>query len=129
MKFPNGIIFLRITMGVAMMLHGIMKLIGGPSFWEKLGGMPPLVPEIPTVEMVLGFLAMAIELVGGLFVAIGYKVRLSAFAIVGVMVVAFIYHAQSINSFGSFVRNSWPLEIGLVFLSIAFIHSSRTEKT
>ena len=34
----SGLLILRIGLGIAFMVHGWPKLMGGPRFWEGLGG-------------------------------------------------------------------------------------------
>lgn len=121
MKSLNAYAFLRISMGIAIALHGLMKALAGPSFWKKLGSMPPMIPDVEFLHYLLGTLAMLIELVGGILIAIGIKVRISSIAVVAVLLAAFAYHAESIKGFESLMRNSWPLELALVFCAIALM--------
>ena len=98
---------MRIVVGLAFAQHGAQKLFG------VLGGGG-------SVEMLsLMGLAGAIELVGGLLVAVGLLTRLAAFVCSGQMAAAyFMAHAE---------RSFWPIENGgelavlfcFVFLYIA----------
>lgn len=108
-----------------MTLHGLMKLMGGPSFWENLGGLPPIVPDIGWLQLILGLIAALIECVGGILVIAGYGVRWASIAIALVMLVAFTYHIPNVNSFDTLMYNTWPLEIGLVFAALAVINPRR----
>ncbi len=118
----SGTVFLRVAMGVTMFLHGVMKLIGGPQFWETLGGLPPFVPDHPILQIGLGVLATLIELLGGLALIVGFRVRESSLAIVAVMLIAFSYHFSNVKDFSSLMRNTWPLELALVYFAIALMH-------
>lgn len=125
LPLPSGPRFLCVTLGVIMSLHGLMKLLGGVTFLEKLGSLPPGVPNHETLHLVLGTIAMAIELVGGLMVALGYRVRMASLGIVTVLLIAFSSHFGKIDDFDSFMRNTWPLEIAFVFTAIALMNPGR----
>ena len=125
MKLRLGLLLLRIAAGTPMMLHGLMKLTSGPTFWENLGGLPPMIPDIGWLKLTLGLIAALIEFAGGILVIAGYGVRCASIAIVLVMLIAFTYHIPNINSFNALMYNTWPLEIGLVFAAIAVINPGR----
>jgi putative oxidoreductase len=124
MKKLDGLTFLRVSMGVLMMLHGLMKILGGGTFLQNLGGLPPFVPDVAWLKMGLGTIAMLIELVGGLAIMIGFKVRWASILVVLVMLCAFTYHIQNIHSFSTLMYNTWPLEIAFVFASLAILNPS-----
>ncbi len=102
---------MRIVVGLAFAQHGAQKLFGVLGGADGSGG---------SVEMLsLMGLAGAIELVGGLLVAVGLLTRLAAFICSGQMAAAyFMAHAG---------RSFWPIENGgelavlfcFVFLYIA----------
>ncbi len=102
---------MRIVVGLAFAQHGAQKLLGLLGGTDGLGG---------SVEMLsLMGLAGAIELAGGLLVAVGLLTRLAAFICSGQMAAAyFMAHAG---------RSFWPIENGgelavlfcFVFLYIA----------
>lgn len=125
MNERSAIRFLRIAMGVVMLLHGVMKAMGGPSFWQNLGGLPPMVPDIGWLELGLGVAATLIELVGGLMLILGWRVRLAAVAIVSVMLVAFTYHLPNVDGFRTLMTNTWPLELAFVYATIAWLHPGK----
>jgi len=118
-------VFLRVALGITICGHGIMKVIGGPVFWQTLGGLPPFVPDVAQLQLALGIVAMLIELVGGVFLVVNYRVREAALAIVAVMLVAFSYHLPSVKDFSSLMRNTWPLELALVYVAIAMMHPAK----
>jgi len=121
MDRDKGILFFRILMGTMMVLHGIMKIVGGIDFIRRLGGMPPGVPENDALQMVLGLTAVAFEILGGIGVATGIRFKIACILIVLVMIPAFLYHLENVSDFESFVRNSWPLELAFVFFAFVFI--------
>lgn len=122
MNEKSAIRFLRIAMGTVMLLHGVMKVMGGPAFWRNLGGLPPMVPDIGWLELGLGVVATLIELVGGLMLILGWQVRMAAVALVAVMLVAFTYHLPNVDGFRTLMTNTWPLELALVIGAIAWMH-------
>ncbi len=124
MTSKSAYLFLRISMGIFMACHGLMKLLSGPSFLQQLGSMPPFVPDIPALHTALGVIATAIELVGGILVALGIQQRLACLLIVTVMLSAFSYHLQQVTGFTSLMQNTWPLEIACVFGALAFLKKS-----
>ena len=68
---------MRIVVGFLFLCHGSQKIFGFP------GGMPEGVPEI------IRWAAGTIELVGGLFVMIGFQTRWAAFLSSGTMAAAY----------------------------------------
>ena len=121
MDRDKGILFFRISMGTMMVLHGIMKIVGGIEFIRRLGGMPPGVPENDTLQVFLGLTAVAFEILGGIGVATGIRFKTACVLIVLVMIPAFLYHLGNVSDFESFVRNAWPLELAFVFSAFVFI--------
>ena len=108
-----------------MMLHGLMKLTSGPGFWENLGGLPPMIPDIGWLKLTLGLISALIEFSCGILVAAGIGVRYAAILVAVIMVIAFTYHVPNIDSFNNMMYNTWPLEIAIVFVAIAIINPSR----
>lgn len=125
MNRNHGILFFRLTMGALMCAHGVMKIVRGPEFIEKLGGMPPFIPDVQVLHVVLGWLAVACEVLGGLGVITGIKFRWACGLIVAVMIPAWAYHLGQVSDFPSFMTNTWPLEIALVFTAFAIIGKGR----
>ena len=121
MDRDKGILFFRISMGTMMVLHGIMKIVGGIEFIRRLGGMPPGVPENDTLQVFLGLTAIAFEILGGIGVATGIRFKTACVLIVLVMIPAFLYHLGNVSDFESFMRNAWPLELAFVFSAFLFI--------
>lgn len=117
----TGIVFLRVSMGLMITLHGLMKVVGGMTFMRTLGSLPPFVPDVPMLQTALGMVATAIELVGGIMVMLGRGTRVASLLIALVLLVGFTYHMAAISDFTSFVRNTWPLEIMLAFIAISMI--------
>jgi putative oxidoreductase len=121
MKRDAGILVFRVSMGTMMILHGIMKIAGGSEFIQRLGGLPPLVPDNDALRLILGLIAVSFEIVGGLGVVTGYRFRTACTMIILVMIPAFLYHLGGVSDFESFVRNTWPLELAFVFTAFILI--------
>jgi putative oxidoreductase len=116
-----GILILRIAMGTMMILHGLMKIAGGIEFIQKLGGLPPFVPNNSTLHLILGFLVVIIEIAGGIGILTGYQFRIACVLLILVLLSGFTYHLGSVKDFSSLMRNTWPLEIAFVFIALYFI--------
>ena len=116
-----GIFIFRITMGTMMILHGLMKIAGGIGFIRKLGSLPPFIPNNATLHLILGIFAVVFEIVGGLGIITGYKFKIACIMLILVLLPGFAYHLGNVTDFSSFMRNSWPLELGFVFFAFYFI--------
>lgn len=79
----------RVFIGAAMASHGYPKLMGMSGFSANMAKMGIPFPEVTAA------LVMLVELLGGILIVIGWKTRLSAFAVTMVMFgAAFIVHAS-----------------------------------
>lgn len=121
-----GLLILRVGIGVMFIFHGIPKLLGGPEAWEGLAQFGlPFLPE-GGVSIAFGFAAMASELLGGLFLALGRYHRIACLALAGTMAVAFTTKIGSITGIGDFAKNAgWPLELLIVFVALFFAGPGR----
>ena len=78
---PLGLLVLRLALGTVMIAHGYQKMIGGMSHSTGMLshiGIPPW----------MGYLMVAAEFGGGIFMVIGFLTRFAAIAIFIDMVVA-----------------------------------------
>jgi len=117
-----GLLILRIGIGVMFVLHGIPKLLGGPAGWEGLGqkGLPFLPDGFFAISM--GFAAMAIEILGGLFLALGKFHRIACAGMASVMLVAASTKIGEVTGLNNFAfKMGWPLELLIVFVALFFI--------
>ncbi len=112
-----GLLLLRIGFGVAFMVHGIPKLMGGPEKWKALGGaMATLgVTFAPTLW---GLCAALSETVGGLLLMLGLFFRPACIVLAFTMAVALNMHVSKGDPFRVY---SHALEDGIVFLSLILI--------
>ena len=81
-----GVALLRVSMGVMLFAHGMMKLIvftpaGTAAFFQSLGFPGPL-----------AYVVIAAEILGGLALIAGFKTRLVAIGLVPLMLGATIPH-------------------------------------
>jgi putative oxidoreductase len=112
-----GLLLLRIGFGLAFLVHGIPKIIGGPEKWAALGGaMATLgVTAAPTLW---GLMAALSETVGGLLLMLGLFFRPACLSLAVTMAVALNMHVTKGDPFPVY---SHALEDGIVFLSLMLI--------
>ncbi len=114
--FNVGFLFLRVFAGIAMMTHGIPKIIAGPGLWRGLGGVMARM-GVPGPAVFWGFMASLAESAGALGMALGLLTRLSAGLLAITMAVAaFVAHAKD------------PFEArekALLYLFIALLYAFR----
>jgi putative oxidoreductase len=105
---PHALSFIRILVGLLFLEHGTSKLLGFPQ------------ASATPVLLSLGWIAGALELVGGVLVTLGLFTRTAAFIISGEMAVAyFMSHAP--HSFYPIInRGDSAVLYCLVFLYLAF---------
>ena len=116
-----GLLILRVGIGVMFILHALPKLLGGPTAWEGLAqfGLPFLPAGF--ISIAFGFSAMAVELVGGLLLALGKFHRISCASLAGVMLVATTTKLGNVTSITDFAKEAgWPLELMIVFIALFF---------
>lgn len=69
-----GLLFIRVALGAMFIYHGYPKLLGGPEAWAGLGTSTKYV-GITFLPVMWGFLAAAVEVIGGLLIALGLLFR------------------------------------------------------
>jgi putative oxidoreductase len=113
-----GLLFLRIGLGAAFIVHGLPKLTGGSKVWTALGkGMAEI--GIDFFPAFWGFMAAATEGIGGIFLILGFCHRPVCLLLTFTMTIATLTHVSAKKpSFGEY---SHPLEMAVVFLSLAFV--------
>ncbi len=117
-----GILFLRIVIGISFaIVYGLMKIQGGPVFWEQIGGAMSNL-GITFAPVFWGFLASLSEFGGGILIFFGLFTRPAAAFMAFTMLVAAIQHLS--------VRDPWymvmnPLEMLAVFIALLFIGAGK----
>ncbi|HEY0841158.1 MAG TPA: DoxX family protein [Vulgatibacter sp.] len=113
-----GLLILRVGIGVMFIAaHGLPKLMGGPATWAKVGGAMSHF-GLTSAPAVWGFLAMAAELAGGVFLILGKWVRPASAAMLGTMVVASTMHLRMGDTLP---KSSHAIEAGVVFLALLLL--------
>jgi len=121
-KYRNeGLLILRIGMGVMFILHGWPKIQGGPALWEKVG-MATGNFGISFAPVVFGFLAALSEFGGGICLVLGLYTRVAAFFMFITMVVAATMHLKSGDGLQ---KASHAIEVASVFFGLIFIGAGK----
>ena len=113
----SGLLILRVGLGAMMMVHGLPKIMGGPTGWEGLGGSMKVV-GIDFLPTVWGFLAAISEGLGGFLLILGLFFRPVNMMLVFTMIIAALVHfAKGDGLSGA----SHAIELAVVFLGLIFI--------
>ncbi|NBB79873.1 MAG: DoxX family membrane protein [Verrucomicrobia bacterium] len=121
-----GLLILRVGIGVMFLLHGLPKIMGGPTAWEGLAqnGLPFLTEGI--VSVAFGLAAAIAEFGGGLFLIVGRYHRIACAALAATMAVAFSTKLGDITGIMDFAyKAGWPLELCIVFVALFFTGPGR----
>ena len=124
MHFPQldkyrdqGLLVLRIGLGIMFIYHGMPKLFGGPHFWMELGkAMGTL--GIHFLPVYWGFMAAFAEFAGGILLITGMLFRPACLFLLIDMIVATSMHFGMKQGLGI---ASHAIEDGIVFLSLILI--------
>lgn len=116
-----GLLIIRAGLGLIFILHGYPKVFGGPEKWEQVGVSMQYL-GIEFAPMFFGFMAGAIELFGGLFLAFGIFFTPTLVLMILVMAVA---AAEQAATGGGLTGITHPIELALVFLGLLFIGPGR----
>lgn len=121
-KYRNtGLLIIRIGLGFMFMMHGYPKLIGGPASWEDVGGAMKSI-GITFLPTFWGLMAAVTETFGGFLILIGLAFRPVCLLLVFTMIVAASVKMQSL---ADFMDASQPIEVGIVFLGLAFVGAGK----
>lgn len=113
----QGLLLLRIGMGIMFVFHGTPKLLGGVEQWEKIGMAAGSV-GINFMPVFWGFMATFAEFFGGICLILGLFFRPACILLTITMIIAASMHLDRGHGFG---RASHAIEAGIVFLSLIFI--------
>ncbi|WP_207435556.1 DoxX family protein [Sabulibacter ruber] len=117
----EGLLLLRIGIGISFFLHGWPKITGGPEMWALVGGAMETF-GITFGAMFFGFLASFAETFGGLCLLLGLFFRPMTLLLLSTMTVATLKHISDGDDFNTF---SHALEAAILFLSLFFIGPGR----
>jgi len=117
-----GILFLRIGLGAAFILHGWPKIEGGPETWIKIGSAMKFI-GVDFLPVFWGFMAAISETLGGVLIILGFLFRPAAFLLTFTMTIAavMLYHTTGAN----FTEWSRPAEMAVIFFSLILIGAGR----
>lgn len=117
-RFRNeGLLLLRVGLGLMFLYHGWPKVTGGVAAWTKLGMSMSFV-GIGFLPPFWGFMAAASEFGGGLLLILGLFFRPACLLLTITMAVAV---AMKLGTGAGLGGASQALELGIVFLSLIFI--------
>lgn len=112
-----GILILRIVIGIAFALvYGLMKIEGGPVFWEQIGSAMSNA-GISFGHTVWGFLASLSEFGGGILIFLGLFTRVAAAFMGFTMCIAIMQHLSMHDQWYNVFN---PLEMLAVFIMLIF---------
>lgn len=113
----EGLLILRVGIGIMFMCHGFPKLMAGPEVWTKIGGALSTM-GVNFAPTFMGFMAAISEFGGGLLLTLGLLTRPACFFLLSTMIVATVMHVKSGDPF---VKYSHALEAAILFFSLLFI--------
>lgn len=117
----EGLLLLRLGIGVMFLFHGGPKLLAGPEKWQQLGGALQYL-GIDFYPTFWGLLAALSEFGGGLCLIVGVLFRPACLMLAGTMLVATSMH---LGRGDGLLGASHAIEIGIVFLSLMLIGPGR----
>jgi Predicted membrane protein len=113
----QGLLVLRIGLGIMFIYHGAPKLFGGPHHWLQLG-MAMGALGIHFLPVFWGFMAALAEFAGGILLIAGLLFRPACLFLLIDMIVAAAMHLSKHQGLGA---ASHAIEDGIVFLSLLLI--------
>jgi putative oxidoreductase len=117
-KYKNfGLLLIRVGLGILFIYHGLPKLLGGPTRWEKLGGAAGYV-GLHFLPVFWGLLCAITETFGGVLVIVGLAFRPVCLLLVFNLFVAAV---ASYHTSGNFGDATHALEDLVVFAGLFFI--------
>jgi len=117
----TGLLFMRVGLGVMMMIHGYPKIMGGPDLWTKIGGAIGNV-GIHFAPMFWGFMATITEAVGGLLIVLGFFTRpVCIFLLINLTVAALQHFSKGDGINGA----SHAIELCFAFLGLLFLGAGK----
>ncbi len=112
-----GLLILRVGLGIMFIYHGFPKMAGGLPMWNKIGGAVSNV-GINFGFPFWGFMSGFAEMIGGACLILGLLFRPFCLLLLMNMIVATAMHLKSGQGMGA---AAWPIEDGIIFLSLLLI--------
>lgn len=110
----EGLLLLRVGIGLMMVYHGYPKIVGGEATWIKLGGAMKFM-GITFAPAFWGFMAAAAEFLGGILLTFGLLTRLAAAMLTFTMLTAVI---MKFSTGAGLAGASNALELAIVFIAL-----------
>ncbi|MBU1043086.1 MAG: DoxX family protein [Candidatus Omnitrophica bacterium] len=117
----QGLLFLRVGLGIMFIMHGLPKMLGGPEQWAGLG-MAMANLGINFAPVFWGFMAAFAELVGGICLLLGFMFRPACGLLTFTMIVAALFHLKKGDGI---MGASHAIELCIVFLGLIFIGAGK----
>ena len=117
----QGLLLIRVGLGVMFMLHGWPKISGGPEQWAGLGQATGAL-GITFAPVFWGFMAAASEFFGGFLLLLGLLTR---WALAGLFCVMFVASTMHLTAGDGFTVASHAMKAGTVFLGLILIGPGR----
>lgn len=112
-----GLLIIRVGLGIMFIYHGYPKLIGGVKMWEGLGTSTKYV-GITFLPAVWGFLAAAVETVGGVLLILGLAFRpVCLLLLINLIVAAFSHFGKGDGIDGA----AHAIEDAIMFAGLIFV--------
>ena len=112
-----GLLLMRVVLGGAMIAHGVPKFLAGKGRLQWVGEQMAHL-GITFYPVFWGFMAALTEVVGGLFLVLGFLFRTSSALLAFTMVVAALYHFQAGSAFN---LTGYPVSMLAVFVGLIFL--------
>ena len=117
-KYRNqGLLIIRVGLGIMFIYHGLPKLMGGPDKWMHLGSAMGYL-GIHFLPAFWGFLAAVTETIGGLFLILGLAFRPVCILLVINLIVAAVATYEPGRNFGDAAH---AIEDAIMFAGLFFI--------
>ena len=118
----QGLLFMRLGLGIMFLIHGFPKISGGPEVWSKIGGAMGNL-GITFAPTFWGFMAAFSEFGGGFLLICGLFTRPASFLLASTMLVATVMHYSMGDSFA--YKTSRPLELMIVFIGLFLLGAGK----
>lgn len=111
-----GLLIIRVGLGIMFIYHGLPKLEGGQSLWEKLGSSMGVL-SIHFAPLFWGLACAIVETVGGLFLILGFWFRPVCVLLIFNLLVAALVSYKA----GGLGDASHAIEDGITFIGLLFL--------
>ncbi|KMM39163.1 DoxX family protein [Guptibacillus hwajinpoensis] len=107
-----GLLVARVVLGIIMLAHGIQK-------WMGIEGVVGMFEDMIGLPGFLAYVTAAVELVGGLALIIGFKVRIASILIGIIMIGAMVtVKIPMVGFFGNGQMAGWEYDLSLLALAV-----------